>query len=82
VYNDIPMWPNALSETVSTSMNAYWARFAASGDPNGGGAPAWPAFSATNDQRMQFGDPIAVVDDFRAAECTVWRTIYDAAFVP
>ena len=31
-------------------MMGYWTRFAATGDPNGGGAPYWPRFNATRQQ--------------------------------
>ena len=31
---------------LSAQMMGYWSRFAATGNPNGGGAPYWPAFSS------------------------------------
>ena len=34
---------DAQDETVSRMMGDYWVRFATAGDPNGGGAPRWPA---------------------------------------
>jgi para-nitrobenzyl esterase len=44
----------ALSET----MQAFWVRFAASGDPNGEGLPPWPAYSGEKDEAMAFGDGV------------------------
>jgi para-nitrobenzyl esterase len=35
---------------LSAQMMGYWSRFAATGNPNGGGAPYWPAFSTTGQQ--------------------------------
>ena len=40
----------AISDIVST----YWTNFAKQGDPNGGGLPQWPAFTASNRQVMYF----------------------------
>jgi carboxylesterase type B len=55
-------------------MNAYWARFAETGDPNWEGAPAtWPQFDADNDERLQLDPEWEVLEDFRAEECAFWR---------
>ena len=35
-------------------MNAYWAAFAKTGDPNGAGRPKWPAYKAATDEIMDF----------------------------
>ena len=43
---------NAAQQTLSLRMQAYWANFARTGNPNGPGLPAWPAFRATNGQIM------------------------------
>jgi para-nitrobenzyl esterase len=65
---------------LSEAMEGYWTRFARAGDPNGGGAPAWPTFDDTSDKSMGFDVPSSVLTGFRRKECNFWRTIYDAAF--
>ena len=35
---------------------SYWVNFARTGDPNGPGLPAWPAYDAGKDQLMHFSD--------------------------
>jgi para-nitrobenzyl esterase len=39
---------------ISDLMRRYWINFAGSGDPNGPGMPAWPAFSDAAPQAMVF----------------------------
>jgi para-nitrobenzyl esterase len=72
------------SQMVSDGMNAFWARFAATGEPNGSGAPAtWPAFAPTaddSDQRLQLDPGWETITDFRKVECAFWRQQYDAAY--
>jgi para-nitrobenzyl esterase len=71
--------PDAQSQTVADAMNAYWSRFAASGDPNGAGAPAqWPGFSTGVDKRLQLDPGWEELDNFRTVECAFWRMVYGA----
>jgi len=42
---------------ISNAMIGYWTRFAKTGDPNGGGSTAWPAYGST-DQNLEIGDQI------------------------
>jgi carboxylesterase 2/para-nitrobenzyl esterase len=53
---------------VAATVSAYWANFAANGDPNGPGLPRWPAYSADSATVMEVGDhfgPIPVADPAR-----------------
>ena len=40
---------------LSKRLQAYWANFAGTGDPNGKGLTAWPEYDAESDQWMVFG---------------------------
>jgi len=67
-YNESPE-----NQAVAVEMNAYWARFAATGDPNGPDAPAqWPSLSAESDTRLEFVPDITTVEGYRAAHCDFW----------
>ncbi len=68
--------------TLGAAMRGYWTRLALTGDPNGDGALAWPAFGPSSDMRMNLAPSLAVVANFRADECAFWRTVYDAEFAP
>lgn len=45
---------------LSEQVQAYWANFARSGDPNGEGLPAWPKFTVKSQDYMAFTDNGAV----------------------
>jgi para-nitrobenzyl esterase len=47
-----PPW-SAADRKVSDNLQIYWTNFARTGDPNGGGMPAWPTFNESNQQVMQ-----------------------------
>jgi para-nitrobenzyl esterase len=72
--------PGAADVGLSDAMQAYWARFAKTGDPNGEGATDWPPFVEATDQRMNLDVEPYAISGFRRAECHMWSTIYDAAF--
>ena len=44
----------AEDEAVAEAMNAGWAAFARTGDPNGDGRPNWPAYTGDQDVLMEF----------------------------
>ena len=45
---------------LSDTMAAYWTNFAASGNPNGPGLPAWPRFDPQQPTTLHFSDGIHV----------------------
>jgi para-nitrobenzyl esterase len=47
--------PTTGDMAISKEMQDYWINFATTGDPNGQGLPAWPAFTANAPLVMQFG---------------------------
>jgi para-nitrobenzyl esterase len=72
-----PLDPDAASRAVGEAMNAYWATFAATGDPNHDGAPAtWPAFEPGREggeRRLHLDADVDVVEHFRRDECAFWE---------
>lgn len=61
--------PSAAEVTFSDQMMGYWTRFAASGDPNGGGAPVWPSFDSAGEQVLQLDESNSNVSRYHAAQC-------------
>ena len=60
--------PTASDRAVSDAMMGAWVRFAATGNPNGGGLPDWPLAGAPGDPLMEFGDTPRVERDYRARQ--------------
>ncbi len=63
--------PTAEERALADAMVGYWVRFAATGDPNGGGAVAWPVHDAS-DTTLVLDSPVRVTDHVRAAHCDFW----------
>lgn len=64
--------PTADETAVSDAMIGYWSRFAATGNPNGGGAPEWPEAKAGADPALLVDTAIAAADGVRTAQCDFW----------
>lgn len=61
--------PTADDLSVSEAVQGYWLRFAATGDPNGAGAPAWPRFEAATDAHLEINAPPRAGNGVRAELC-------------
>jgi para-nitrobenzyl esterase len=48
----------ASDREMALLLIGYWVRFAATGDPNGDNAPAWPRYATSTDQSLEFGDVV------------------------
>jgi carboxylesterase type B len=53
---------------LSALMMRTWARFAATGDPNGPSLPKWPHYERTTDPYLEFGTVIRAGAAFRKAQ--------------
>jgi len=60
--------PAADDLRLSGLMMRTWARFAATGDPNGPGLPKWPTYERTTDPYLEFGTVIRAAAAFRKAQ--------------
>jgi para-nitrobenzyl esterase len=60
--------PTAAEEALSTAIQGYWTRLAASGDPNGADAAAWPQYDA-GDATLVLDEAIAAGGPIRAEDC-------------
>ena len=57
---------------LSETMRAYWVRFAATGDPNGPGLPAWPAWDPASDRHLELGAEVSVGGRLHVAGGELW----------
>jgi para-nitrobenzyl esterase len=57
--------------SIVAQTQAYWTNFAKTGDPNGPGLPAWPAFSSSSRETLVIDDTTRAVADFRKGQVGV-----------
>jgi para-nitrobenzyl esterase len=57
---------------LSDSLEGYWARLGAAGDPNGAGALPWTAYQPANDNVIVFDDTISTTSAVNDAKCNFW----------
>jgi len=67
--------PTAAEVTFGGQIMGYWARFAATGNPNGTGAVQWPAYDATTDAMLQLDDTFVTIDGYHNPQCDYFATL-------
>ena len=72
----------AQDAALAAAMSGAWVRFAATGDPNGGDLPAWPAYTAEEERYMEFGDRIAAGAGLRSEKVALWEAHYAGGGAP
>ncbi|MCA9667863.1 MAG: carboxylesterase family protein [Myxococcales bacterium] len=61
--------------TLATAVQGYWTRFAASGDPNGAGAPTWPTYSQSAEKHLELAATIKAGGPLLTSVCDFWDTL-------
>lgn len=56
---------------LAAEVSGYWARFAATGNPNGGGAPTWPRYAAGPLRTLEIGVPTRTISGPYARPCLI-----------
>lgn len=70
VYN-----PSPADLKFSQSLMGYWTRFAATGNPNGTGATAWPIYDPTTDSMLQLDDTFVAINGYDNPQCDYLTTL-------
>ena len=70
--------PTAAEVTLSGQIEGYWTRFAATGNPNGAGAVAWPQSDPNNpttDAMLQLDDTFVAINGYHNSQCDYLATL-------
>jgi para-nitrobenzyl esterase len=62
----------AAAQPLATAMHMTWAQFIKTGDPNGGGLPAWPRYDAVRRPTLLIDRESHVADDPAGAARAMW----------
>ena len=62
---------------LTEKMATYWSNFAKTGDPNGEGLPAWPAYSPSEDVWLHLKHGIETVQGLRRAKLDIMTETMD-----
>lgn len=69
----VPVDVTAADARLSDLMQQYWVNFVRTGNPNGPGLPAWPAFAEPEQAYVEFGpDGATVKRTLRRAQCDLY----------
>ncbi|MBS0295813.1 MAG: carboxylesterase family protein [Proteobacteria bacterium] len=74
-----PTWAwSPADRALADRMSTYWINFARTGDPNGPGLPAWPAFTGENGRTQYLGDTITTGGVADLDKLKVFDGVYSA----
>lgn len=65
----------AEEKPLSNTMIGYWSRMAASGDPNGMGALAWPKYDVASEQNIVLDLTPSTQKDLKKSVCGFWDAL-------
>jgi para-nitrobenzyl esterase len=72
-------WPTCTLQAddllLSEQVMGYWGAMAASGDPNGGGRPAWPGYDLATETQLVLDLTPSTETAYNAAHCDFWDSI-------
>ena len=68
--------PDRTDLKLSATIRQAWARFAATGDPNGAGLPHWPRYDRASDPYLEFGTRIRTGHAYRGAQLDAVAPFY------
>jgi para-nitrobenzyl esterase len=63
---------------VSDVLLSAWVNFAATGDPNGAGVPAWAPYDVARDNALELGGSFEEIRDWRAPQLRFFERYYAA----
>jgi para-nitrobenzyl esterase len=76
--HDAYMTTNQVDQALGEVMQRYWINFAATGNPNGMGLPAWPLFERPEPQVQELGDEIRAVPAIEPEMCASFEAWNDS----
>jgi para-nitrobenzyl esterase len=57
------------------AIEGYWTRFAATGNPNGGSDPNWPAYATAGDTNIDLDTTITTGSGLEKSSCDFWDSL-------
>jgi para-nitrobenzyl esterase len=67
-----PSGESAAEDRLADEVIAYWAHFAATGDPNADGAVNWPAYDAATDPYLRIDETTNAATALHPVACDFW----------
>ena len=67
--------PPDTDQPLIDSMQGYWGRFAAAGDPNGAGATTWPPYASDTDENLVLNLSLTTESGLDTSDCDFWDSL-------